>query len=554
MFLIGPDKAKCMRSISKLASGLDGITVGPTQAVKVARHWLVWSRLKTHENLHTFADGAIIGKLDFSEEPRDTAFVHDEKMPTTIHPLATAVSVLVQNGATIVEPHNATNVFYGGQHVSDMQLLVADVEGFSPSPEGVAALSIVGYFPGNMSLFGEIRKIPFLERYNLDARELMHHPRLQYQKSNDAAMIARLTQIVPNHPRRYLGISAGYDSRFVLGILRRAGIRPHLIHARGPETDLVERLVEQTNLPCSYFTFADGAFLAPGVYTLLTDAQIYFRGGNFSVARSSLEGAGLFYTGHFSYPTLKIAYKGPTTRLGIGRHLLGELVGEHVRHFHGETVPGLREFASMETLKRYLAKELAFWDEYCSFRTAKEWSSWFHYLHTDLRWTPAHMADLSCYAHPVFLLSDLRATLLGISSPAWSNYRKDRARSLNAALLPELSVPYYDGTSYESPKGLQGIWGKLKYWPLGRYANYLVRAGRIVGYVKDRGPSPTPTGPFPETIFARNLVDFRAQDFAQYFTHDFEHIFSGPEYPHSLKRAAVTVGYTLQFLARRPSQ
>jgi hypothetical protein len=113
-------------------------------------------------------------------------------MPEEIHPLSTGARVVTRGGGILVEPFNVSNIFYGVDSISDMQLLIAQAEGHLPSPEGISVLSAVGYFPGNMTLFREIRKIPFRANYDLATRQLTAPQPIPYRGPNDEPISARL--------------------------------------------------------------------------------------------------------------------------------------------------------------------------------------------------------------------------------------------------------------------------------------------------------------------------------------------------------------------------
>jgi len=548
LFLINRNKDTCLRSLSKLISKFEGIECGPIQFVDLGGYWLGWSRSKVHENLHAFNDGVIIGKLSFTEKPVDTMISHPENLPAEVHPLSTGLSILRKGADTLIKPFNVTNIFYGGDSVSDMQLLIAEAEGFLPSPEGVGVLATVGYFPGNTTLFSEIKKIPLLVSYELNSKQLTNIPSISYQKPDDVAMVERLKEIVPDHPLHYLGLSAGYDSRFVMGILRQSGVIPELVHIRGDETELVLEIAKQLNLPCAPFEASESTYLSPETYTLATDAQIYFRGGNYSCLRNSTNKDSMFHMGHFSLALNKndesFGHTAFTRPVFNNRKLYNKLIDFlFIQRKEGMTY-GLRAIASLQYLKRYLANELEFGNEYGSSRTRKEWALWFYYLHRGARWTAAHMADLSYFSQPVYLFSDIEALTLSISSPEWLNYKKDRARNLNASLLPELTVPYKDGGHYLVTNGLRNSWEKIEHEYISRYTQYIKGPKKLFNYLDRKGVPEPPKG----SVFSFENVNFNAQDFTQYFTNEFHDILSGAKYSNWLKRAAVTVGYTLQFL------
>lgn len=534
MFLINRDKSKCVESISALIAKIYGIICGPLQLIKLQDYWLGWARSKAHENLHVFNNGILIGKLNFSEKPDHSPIYHLEELPIEFHPLSTGVKIISKPGNQnlLIEPLNITNIFYSKKSVSDMQLLIAKAEGLLPSSEGVGVLSTVGYLPGNVTLFNEIKKIPFLCHYNFQTHQLTNSPKIPYQHADDLMMIERLKEIVPVHSCQYLGISAGYDSRFVLGILLHSGVKPHLIHLNCDERKLIEEITQQLKLDCSIVD--DFEQLSPEIYTLITDSQIYFRGGNYSNVRKSIERESLYHTGLFADSIIKNAFKTATKIPGPTDAIYDKLIDHALLSSCSYDVAGLREFNTRQMIKENLLKELAFGNDYCSFRTKKEWANWFYFLHRGVRWTPATTADLSYFTQPVFLLSDLEALSFGISSSAWVNFKKDRIRSINTKLLPEITVPYSDGGPYYINNGFLNSWEKIKYEYLERFLTYIKDRHEYTEARKN-------TNPF------RN-VDFDSTCFSRFFTCSSRELLHGSMYTYSVKRAAVTVGYTLQFL------
>jgi hypothetical protein len=521
---------------------MDGITSGPILLLELGDHWLGWSRNKAAENMHVFNNGIIIGKLIFSENPDMGIIYHGENLPSEVPPLSTGVSIVRIENDHIIKPFNVTNIYYGGDSVSDMQLLIAKAEGYLPSQEGVGLLSTVGYFPGNLTLFEEIKKIPFLVQYNLRNRQLSDIPSISLQKNNDISMIERLINVVPDHSLQYLGISAGYDSRFVLGILGKCGITPKLIHVSGEETELVLKIAHQMNLPCTPFVVTDSSYLSPEVYTLATDAQIYYRGGNYSCLRSLIEGESLFHMGHYSYSIIKNAYRPLIKDPLINTHNVYErFIHRLFIHRRDGMTTGLRDIKSLQYLKKYLHRELIFGNYYSSFQTKKEWANWYYYLHKSIPWVSAHMADLSYFSHPVYMLSDLHALMYGISSDPWSNYKHDRVRKLNSMLLPELTVPYSDGGMHNVGNNVQNSMSKVSY----EYLNRFKEPNKYIEKLFNPKKIPLPN---QNITFSFDGIDFNARDFTNYFVDNFHDLISKPNYSYWLKRAAVTVGYTLQFL------
>lgn len=529
----------CETALQKFIDSVPGIKFGPINRLNLPSLSLGWFRGKSHENLHVFDDGIILGKLSFSEESRDQAIYHDGNMPQEILPLSTGVRVKISENEVIVEPFNITNIYYGQESVSDMQLLIADAEGLLPSHESVAVFAAMGYYPGNMTLFSEVQKIPFRSTYDLISRKVTTPRQIEYQLPDDEKLLDRLLEVLPYHPRQYLSLSAGYDSRFILGIMKNAGVTPELIHVKDHyQTKLVEQLAEQLNIPLTVVRDYQAHLLDPKTYTLLTDAQIYLRGGNYSSVRNSLRQNSLYHTGIFSGPIIKKVYGTATKFLFSINSLYSNLIEYVSLTKCDSTISGLTRVAHKEDLRNFLMEKLAFGNEYCCFKTDKEWANWFCYMHEAIRWGQAHLSDLSYFSQPVFLLSDLPATMLGISSKASDNYLHDRVRKFNYRLLPELTVPYNYAGSYVPEVSLTDYWRKLR-------SEYISRAylEKYIFHMPDQRDLIK-----SKAITMDEKIEINSSLFGNYFSERIESFINNTNYTYTAKRAAATIGYALEFL------
>lgn len=538
MFLISKKQSVCQSALEKFIKSVQGVRCGPINLVYFSIFSLAWSRTKCHENLHVFNDGIIIGKLGFSEEPCDTIITHDMDLPQRILPLSTGLRIKISETSCIVEPFNITNIYYGKECVSDMQLLIAAAEGQLPNYESVSVFTAMGYLPGNMTLFSDIQKIPFLSSFDLISHRISNPQQLNYESPDDDRLVERLAEVVPSHPLQYLGMSAGYDSRFILGILRKTNTTPNLINIDCDETDLVKRISDQLRIPLTVVSDHKVHLFSPKAYTLLTDAQIYLRGGNYSGARSYLNSNSLYHTGIFSGPIIKKVYGKATKFLFTKNSLYSNLV-EYVSLSNCDNViSGLSRPVHKRDIHKFLLGQLEFGNNYCSFKNKKEWANWFCYLHEAIRWGQAHFADLSYFSQPVFLLSDLPATMLGISSKASDNYLHNRVRRMNNILLPELTVPYNYGGGFLPKSGVLGEWEKLR----SEYVNrdYI---SKYLFHIPDRS----------ELVFSKSKtidekIEINPSLFSYYFSESIEHIVQDTTCSYTLKRAAVTIGCALEYL------
>lgn len=532
MFLITKTQKNCIDSIRKMISALEGIECGPVQLIDLGGYILAWSRCKQHENLHILSDACYIGKLTFSENPSEIPISHEGRInKKEIPPLTTGTIIHQRDNQIVVEPLHITNVYYSKDSVSDMQLLIADAEGFFPSHEGVATLSAIGYFPGNITLFNEIKKIPFRSSYNISTRIVAPPKTIEYKKNDDEKMIERLMEIVPNHPKQYLGITGGKDGRFVLGIFLSVGKKPILVHKETGEKDLVNQLAHDVN--CEIINVPQSTtLLSPEVYTLATDSQIYYSGGNLGGIASKIERDSLFHSGIYAglliKDTFKTAFKMPGPLSKIYHRCLTLLLSS-IKPVHD----ALSKFNTYDELYQYLRDELHFGNHYVSFKQKKEWTNWFYYINRSIRWGDAVTMDLSYFTQPVFLLSDLEAVCYGISSPQWKNYAYERAMRLNKLLMPFVNTPYAKKIELSENSFLRAF-QKLKF----EYFSRLLasRSHKKQYQIKSK-----------QEYNSQSLANVEPKLFKRYYTKSLEEI-SQHHVPYSLKRASVTLVHTLDYL------
>ena len=189
-----------------------------------------------------------------------------------------------------------------------MQLLIAKANGYRPSPEGVAILATVGYFPGELTLFSEISRIPLFHALDLELGCLVRIGRFESQPPDDRAMVDRLASIIPHEGPSVLALSGGCDSRFVLGILRKASQRPTLVRLSDDEDAIPMRIAEELGLPITVVR-EPAPDPDPELYAVMTDAQIYHRGGHYGRLRRALPAGTAYYTGLFADSLVKNAFR-----------------------------------------------------------------------------------------------------------------------------------------------------------------------------------------------------------------------------------------------------
>ena len=534
MFLMASDADACRRTLERLRSSLAPIGPGPTIVERAGPHALGWFRCRMSDNLHAFRDGFIVGKLVPGEAASDAPIRHVESMPSDGHPLARSVAIHVGSGRARLVPRHCAGAFFDGDAVSDSQLLLADLNGRSPAAESVAVLASVGYFPGDLTLFREIRRVPFLHGLTPGERP-SRESMVPARGWDDAEMIARLLEVIPRGPCADLAISGGCDSRFVLGLLLRAGVATELIRLSDAEDDVARRLAAELSLPIS-IVGPEGSNLPGALYALVTDGQIYSGGGHYSRLRGRVREGSLVYLGLFADSILKnafrAAWKNPLARGDFEERLIRESLLSRMR----EREAGLRELSRRDALVSILRSELAGTWEHGELSGPKQRANWFYYVHRGLRWTAAHTADLDVFAEVVIPLSDLGATASGLRSTAWSNFANARVRTLNRKLLPSVATGYASGQTARVSRGPAAALGKL-YYEFGSRGLARLRQGRALR--RPAGPVEPQSGlSAPE----------EAPRFSRYFDRSLAALLSDRSCSSPVRRAAITVNEVLRYL------
>ena len=539
MFLLSGEQGVVVRALSKLRAALEGLPCGPIATFNAGPAWLGWFSARPADNLHIYRDGFVLGKLRPGEPTSAAPISHGEALaPSEVHPLASATLVEVRERGVRVRPFHTTNVFRDADTVSDMQLLIADAKSYRPWAEGVALLGTVGYLPGNLSLFREITRIPlfhiFDRRSGCDTR--VH--RFTSREPDDSAVVERFVSIVPPHSPSYLGFSGGCDSRFVLGVLLHAGVRPELLHLTDREDPIAKRVAGQAGLSITIVR-EPAADPDAGKYTLMTDAQIYYRGGHYGRLRNHVAPGSLYYTGLFADSVIKNAFRAAWKVPRRRRDMLERLIEHALLPRMRSREPGLAAASEKASLLRFLREQLVVSPEDGPFERSKELAAWFYFSHRGMRWTPATLADLSFFTEPVLLLADVLALELGIRSSAWSNFHNDRVRALTQLLLPQVGSKYSNGQKATVSRWpVRGV-EKLGYEYGSRAVEYL--KGKLENGGTRRVPGQGATG----GVSAEESRGFRT-----YFDRPLVDLLSGSECSFSVKRAAVTINGVLRYLER----
>lgn len=457
------------------------------ERLAVGHHTLLWAGAQERENLHRFTDGLLLGKLEVDEVHHVEVIDHDTPIPSTLPSIPASV-VIRTDGDLVIEPVGVATVFTTGRCASDRQLLLAATLGMRPGPAGVAVVAGIGYYPGNLSMFDEITRIPFLHRWHAGTTSVSAMRSLVLPKPDDEAMIDQLVRTVPNGGVHSVGLSGGLDSRFVLGILLRAGADVKITRFTDGETPLVEEIARTLDLeitPAGPYYAADDE-LSPLQFTLRTDALIWSGVIQHNRLARAIAPDEIYHSGQFSDSINKNAFKtawkepdqrGPYWDRLIDRGLLAAVP---------EVQPDLRHFADKAETRAHVKHAIEFERNYVEFKTKKQWANWVYYMNRGMRWAQAFYDDLSWEANHAFVLSDIDAQLLGIATGFWDNFRNDRAKRLNHMMLPTVTTPYMGGEPLTPRRGASGALAKLEYEYIKRLR---VRRAGLKWNAANQGPS-----------------------------------------------------------------
>lgn len=158
----------------------------------------------------------------------------------------------------------------------------------------------------------------------------------------------------------------------------------------------------------------------------------------------------------------------------------------------------------------------------------------FYFYNRALRWSNAMIADLRPFWRVLTLLSDREIVELGISSPAWKNFRKDRIRLLNHMLLPSIEVPYEGGLPVVPNRGVAAAYGRVRY-------EFGTRFGRRIKAVISARPQPS-------VFDAASCELGSTAAFEEYFSQPVEELIRDRGVGRGVRRAAVTVSHVLEYL------
>ncbi|QSS96409.1 hypothetical protein [Psychroflexus sp. ALD_RP9] len=498
---------------------------------------LYWFSAKPQDQLHVFDNAIVIGKLDFDEKQTYKPIFHKGETLKSFEnldfdTLLNNIIIYFDDNFLDIIPSETTSVYYSEDSISDFQLLIAKTDKTLPSQVNVQILSSVGYFPGNMTLFDNVKKIPYL--FKLKNNQLEKIDDFKPKKNDDKKLINTLVKTVPVTSNQSLAMSGGLDSRFVLGILMKSGVKPKLYSLEGNEKQIIKEVAKTYKLDLK---INNREHIEHSLYTLMTDSRIYFRGGNYSKMISDYQSDGIIHYGFsllpFNENSFASAWKKPSLKSKLYDDLINYALLPRV------PTSGFEQFKKTKTRKqlfKVIKEEMKFGIESYNFKfkTKKEIATWFYHLSRGLTWTYAHLSDLSFFKYPVFILGDKKSSEYGFRSSAYSNFNKERLRKLNQNLFKDSAINYSDNRKFKSlPPILNDIY-KI-------YVEYFKKLfSRFKGLRQ--------VNSIGDENWFNNIHYKEAKNFKNYFKNSYKQVIESTETNFRVKRTAVTINDTLLFL------
>jgi hypothetical protein len=493
---------------------------------------LFWTSIKPSDNLHFFNNGIVVGKINFTEKLSTIPHYHNDVLPHKFNSLLQNCVIKLEDNKINVYPNEQFNVYYSKKSISDYQLLIGKNEQLSPDFLNVTVIGSVGYFPGDLTIFKEVKKISYL--YSLDFFDFKEtqEEKFELKKNDDELLLERFKEIVPKNVKTGLSLSSGLDSRFVLGVLLSQNIKPTIYSRSDGEDETVKEISEKLDLE---YHITRGDSMDEYSYTLATDARIYYRGGNYNQLKSVYKSDEILHNGLWSGSTIENAFKSAWKKPGKIGSIFEDLIRHGLLSSTRNSVFGLTDVVDREDIASYLKTELEYQKGYFDFPSRKTWSGWFYHLNKGLGKINSGMADASFYIYPVYLLGDKKAIELGLGSSGYSNFYKERLRKMNQKLFTkDLQINYSGNRSFHSKSPLIIDTYKLYYeYGYKLVRKYTERRKFIKGY---------------DDEILSNINYNQHSDLSKYFIDDLESNINNSKITYSLKRVMVTLNNVLKFL------
>lgn len=493
---------------------------------------LIWTSIKTIDNLTVFKDGFVVGKTDFHQQYSLNPFEQkDEFVPHELHPLLLSSMIRTTENGLEVQPGEQMSIYYSTDNVSDFSILISLLENKVPSLEAVGMLSATGYFLGNVTLFPGIQKISYLSRLVLPENKEFQHSSFSPKKNDDDLMVKRFLEVIPEKIDTAISLSGGMDSRFVLGLLFKKGYKPNVYSRVCDEEDIIKEICDKTGLSVKFTNFPE---MNDYTYTVRTDARIYHRGGNYYRMINDVKTDEFIFNGLSAEPALKhvdkSVWKNPFV---LKKNVVNRIINLGYLGDVKEKIDGL--LIEKKQLRLFYQECINPINQRLNVEKKHEITRFFDHFNCSMNLTHAHTADLAYFRYPIFLLAEKGAVEWGLRSPLYLGLNDDRLRRLNLKLTPQFPIDYSSGRLFkERPFIINDIY-KL-------YIEYVQRFIVFIRYVRNRrkGTAKKYLKPEAKLSFITN------PGFLNYFDRDLANLQASSDVTGNVKRAAITVNNVLK--------
>lgn len=407
--------------------------------------YLYWANIKPSDNLKVFDDGFVIGKTDFDDSHSLLPVRHmDKQIPEAVNPLLNIVVVKRNGEGYDVIPSELSIVYYSSHTVSDFTLPICLLEDLKPTRQGTGMMLANSSFIGNSTFFDEVRRITYLRGLKLPAFSEFRVADWDIKKNDDNKLMESIMDVLPRKGKIALSLSSGMDSRFILGLMRKVGIKPKAYVMKCDEDEVIKQIVTLLGLESEFNLFP---YMNDYDYTLRSDARIFDRGGNYHRMIGNVDNNEFLFNGLSAEPALKNTYRAAWRMPDLFYKTAHDRIVENI---YMSAVPKNIEalLIGRNELKDFIQSELEF------MKNEVPQLKWTHHIsrlyghYDDLNWMSAHTADLSFLRYSISPLACKKVVEYGITSSLTGNIDFNRLKKLNEELMPDIRFDYSDDRTY----------------------------------------------------------------------------------------------------------
>lgn len=404
-------------------------------------HTLLWARSRAYDDV-IHADGQIyLGTSASTASPQERANA----------PLASGV--LLRHGEGVrLDPIGLRGVFFdAAARLSDSTLLLAALTDNQPSWARVIELAAGHALFGRHSLFRTITRLAPLQSAEVrDGQLRFRNQPVPSPATTEEDFVAILCELVQMPDPAVLALTGGYDSRLVLGALRRSDRRLVTTHQRWRANDeaVARRVADAAGYEFVVVDDTARARVSDISYVIATDAQVTYRAGSLSSIAGVFDRIRPLYTGQFADVSSKNAF--PTAFVGHPP------TGDPVSHLVDRKL--FRDASSfgcdLAAVRSELISELHDLAPPIDVDARKGIVGWHYYSSRGLRWIEGQHADIALFHEVLSPLGDLRLVFHGMRASTWDDLGHERSRRLNESLGVGFGIAYSDGGPASATPGL----------------------------------------------------------------------------------------------------